>query len=148
MVMEDDVYDVSYPVPVFADVLEPGEDTKVLARFAGEDCYFAGGPALTMHALGKGRCLHLGSTFHRKTVQMLFARLGLHMAFDAWIDAPTQVELVLREIAGRQYLFVLNYLKTEAELYLKVPMKNVLTGTTDESVTTLPPYGAAVYSPL
>ncbi len=148
MVMEDDVYDAAYPVPVFADVLEPGPDTKVLARFAGEDCCFAGEPTLTVHAFGKGRCLHLGSTFHRKTVQMLFAFLGLHMPCDAWIDAPAQVELVLRERAGRQYLFVLNYLKTEAELYLKVPMRNVLTGTVDENITLLPPYGAAVYTPL
>ena len=77
---------------------------------------------------------------------MLFAQLGLRVPFDAWIDAPAQTELVLRENAGRQYLFVLNYLKTEAELYLKKPMKNVLTGTVDENITLLPPYGAAVYT--
>ena len=77
---------------------------------------------------------------------MLFAGLGLKMPYDAWIDAPEQVETVLREAGGRQYLFVLNYLKTEAELYLKQPMRNVLTGTTDESITVLPPYGVAVYT--
>jgi beta-galactosidase len=79
---------------------------------------------------------------------MLFAGLGLTMPYDAWIDAPEQVETILREKDGRQYLFVLNYLKTEAELYLKRPMRNVLTGTTDENITVLPPYGVAVYTLL
>ena len=148
LVLEDGFDEARYPVPVFADVLEPGEDTRVLARFGGEDCYFAGEAALTSHDYGKGKCIHLGAAFDRKTVQMLFAGLGLTMPYDAWIDAPEQVETVLREAGGRQYLFVLNYLKTEAELYLKRPMRNVLTGTTDENITVLPPYGVAVYTLL
>lgn len=53
------------PVAVFNDILTPLPGAKVLASYGNS--YYAGEAALTEHAVGDGRVLHLGSAFHRDT---------------------------------------------------------------------------------
>ena len=99
--------DIRLETPVFNDVLTPLEGTDVLARYGSS--YYAGQPALTQHSLGKGRVLHLGSAFSQETVRRLLAYTGILEPFQAVLDAPEGVEVVLREKDSRQFLFVLNF---------------------------------------
>ena len=135
--------DASYAAPLFCDILH-AEDTadapaKVLARF--EKGYFAGEAALTEHAFGKGRCLHLGSTFGRGLVRKLLSYLGCSMPFDAWGDFPEEVETVLREKDGREVLILLNYRPEPIKVRWKMPVRSLLGGGELAGDEILPAYG-------
>lgn len=129
--------------PVFLDILNPGKGTKVLARH--NTSYFKGEAALTEHAFGAGRVLHLGAAFSVAAVRKLLAYTGMAETFREVIDAPETVELVLREKDGRQYLFVLNYKLQEAVIRLHKTVKSLLHGGECAGEITLPPYGVNVF---
>lgn len=135
---------VVYEAPVFNDILTSHENTKVLARYTNN--YFAGEPALTEHPYGKGRVLHLGTTFTRENTGMLLRYLKIQEPFANYIKAPEEVELAMQENKGRRFLFVLNYAKHENTITLMAPLKLMYTGETQrEGTVTLPAYGTAVY---
>ncbi len=129
--------------PVFLDILNPGEDTKVLARHGTS--YFMGEAALTEHAFGAGRVLHWGAALSVAAVRRLLAYLGAAEPFREVIDAPETVELVLREKEGRQYLFVLNYKPQEAVLRLRRAVKSLLHSGVCEGEIALQAYGVEVF---
>ena len=130
--------------PVFLDILNPGEDTKVLARHGTS--YFMGEAALTEHAFGAGRVLHWGAAFSVAAVRRLLAYLGAAEPFREVIDAPETVELVLREKDSRQYLFVLNYKPQEAVIRLHKPVESLLHSGIRAGEIILPPYGVEVFT--
>ena len=129
--------------PVFNDILTPLEGTEVLAAYGNS--YYAGRAALTEHRFGKGRVLHLGSTFTRDTVRRLLAYAGVLEPFQKYIQAPEGVEVVLRRKGDRQFLFVLNFQPAEQLITLKQPAALLYTGQQVEGQITLPPFGTAVY---
>ncbi|MBS7316602.1 MAG: beta-galactosidase [Clostridiaceae bacterium] len=129
---------------VFNDILTPLEGTRVLATYGSS--YYAGAAALTEHAYGKGRVLHLGSTFSRANAKQLLAYLGILEPFAAQITAPEGVEIVLREKDGKQFLFVLNFQPEAQTVTLHQEMTQLYDGTTAAGDVTLPPFGTAVYA--
>lgn len=129
--------------PVFNDILTPLEDTRVLARYGNS--YYAGEAALTEHPCGKGRVLHLGSTFTRETVRRLLDYAGVLEPFRRWIQAPEGVEVVLRQKGGRRSLFVLNFQPTPQRIALMQEATLLYTGQEVQGEVVLPPYGTAVY---
>lgn len=129
--------------PVFNDILTPLEGTRTLAAYGNS--YYAGEAALTERSLGKGRVLHLGSTFSRDTVKKLLNYAGILEPFGAWIDAPEGVEVVLRRKAGRQFLFVLNFQPVCQQITLKQRAILLYTGQTVCGTLTLSPFETAVY---
>ena len=130
--------------PVFLDILNPSEGTKVLARH--NTSYFKGEAALTEHAFGAGCVLHLGAAFSVAAVRKLLAYTGVAEPLCEVIDAPETVELVLREKDGRQYLFVLNYKPQEAVIRLHREAESLLHGGIRAGEITLPPYGVEVFA--
>ena len=129
--------------PVFNDILTPLEGTEVLAAYGNS--YYAGQAALTEHRFGKGRVLHLGSTFTRDTVRRLLAYTDVLEPFKEWIQAPEGVEVVLRQKADHKYLFVLNFQPTEQTITLEQPAVLLYTGRKAQGRILLPPFGTAVY---
>ena len=131
------------PMPVFNDVITPLEGAQVLASFASS--YYAGEAALTEHALGKGRVLHLGGAFTRESTKMILDHLGLLEPFASKISAPQEAELVMREKDGARYIFVLNYREHPISVTLHEKAVSLFTGETLQGVTELAPYGVDVF---
>ena len=61
------------------------------------------------------------------------------------MEAPADVELVMREKDGRRFLFCLNYLPEQQQIVLKQVSTLLYTGETVTGMVTLPAYGTAVY---
>lgn len=129
--------------PVFNDILTPLAGTKVLARYGSS--YYAGEAAVTENAFGKGRAIHIGSTFTRKNVRHLLDYAGVLEPFRNYVEAPADVELVMREKEGRHFLFCLNYLPEQQQITLKQASVLLYTGETVIGTVSLPAFGTAVY---
>lgn len=107
-------------MPLFHDIMEPAEDAdggKVLAVYDGS--YYKGKAALIEKKTGKGRTLHLGSTFSRDNVKMLLDYTGVLEPFSDIIEAPEGVEIVQRMKDGKKYMFVLNFQSQPQEICAK-----------------------------
>lgn len=131
-------------MPLFNDILTPLPGTKVLSRYANS--YYAGEAALTEHALGKGRVLHLGSAFGREALPGLLKHAGAVSPFTDLVEADGRdVELTLRQKDGRRFLFVLNFHDRRAGFTLKKTMRALYGGGSVSGPMTLPAFGTAVY---
>lgn len=133
----------SFEMPVYNDIITPLEGTQVLARFASS--YYAGEAALTERAHGKGRVLHLGGTFTVENTRRILAHLGLLEPMQAMVEAPENIELVMREKEGQRWLFALNYNSFPVDVELKKPMVSILDESERNGTFSLPPYGVQVW---
>ena len=140
---------IAYGAPVFREILEVPEesaDLRVLSRYTGEDCWYAGAPALTEHVLGAGRCFYLGGVFSREMVNAILDRAGAEIPCFAGAQLPETVEAVVRETDGRAYLFLLNYARHE--VLCGAPegktFRDVLTGETLDGAFRMPAFGVRV----
>lgn len=133
--------------PVFNDVLTPLPGTKVLASYVNS--YYAGEAALTEHAVGAGRVLHLGSAFSKSAVPAILEYAGAKSPFVGLIEADGQdVELTLRQKDGRTFLFVLNFNAREVSFTLQKKMRALYEDCEVYGSMTLPAFGTAVYEVL
>ncbi len=130
-------------MPVFQDILSPIGDAKVIARYGNS--YYAKEAAITENVYGKGKVLHVGSTFSKDNVSWLFDYTGIKEPFRDYIEAPETLEVVMRKNGGRLYLFVLNFQAGEAEYILKKEAKAMYTNETICGPCCLAAYGTAVY---
>lgn len=133
----------TFEMPVYNDVLTPLDGAKVLARFTGS--YYAGEAALTEHAYGKGRVLHLGGTFTVENTRRILAHLELLEPMRTLVEAPESIELVMRKKDGRRWLFALNYNSFPVSIQLKKPLVSLLTGKESTGNFELAPYGVNVW---
>jgi len=134
---------VRFETPVFNDILEAEEGTRILARY--ESNYYKGAPALTEHAFGKGRVITFGGVFTRQLVGELLKYTGVREPFAEFIDAPASCALTVRKKDGVRYLFVLNFSDKGQELTLLKPMSDLDDGKTKSGEVVLEPYGTRVY---
>ncbi len=107
--------------------------------------WFKGEPALTEHAVGKGRVLHWGACFSAAAVSKLLACTGVMDPFRGIIGASEHVELIMREKDGRRFVFALNYKPWKETIRLYKPAKSLETDETCEGDVILPAYGVAVF---
>ncbi len=134
----------SVSLPVCNDVLTPClENTAVLAYY--ENSYFAWEPAVTEHRSGKGRAVHVGSTFTRDLVRRLFAHTGILEPFRETVTGEEGVELVMREKEGRTFLFALNFQNVPQKICLHCPAVQMETGEEVQGEIVLQPFGTEVY---
>lgn len=129
---------------LYNDILTALEGTDVLARY--QSSYYAGEAALTEKRIGKGRVLHFGAAFTRDSVRQLLDYAGALEPFAGVVDAPEEVQVVMREKDGARYLFLLNYQPVPAAAMLKVPAADLYTGGQCTGEQQLPPFGTAVYA--
>lgn len=119
------------------------DGTTVLDTY--KTSYYAGQACLTERKLGKGRVIHLGSAFSRERTRWLLAYTGIIEPFAAYVTAPEDIQLVMREKDGRRFLFVLNFMPYEQTISLLKPSVLLYTGETVDGHVTLPRFGTAVY---
>ncbi len=133
-------------MPVYNDIITPLEGTKVLARF--DSSYYAGQAALTEHAYGKGRVLHLGGTFTVDNTRRILAHLGLLEPMQPLVEAPENIELMMRKKDGKRWLFALNYNSFPVSIQLRKPLVSLMTAQKSCGELTLPAYGVEVWQVL
>lgn len=133
-------------MPLFNDIMEPLDGAEVLASY--KNSYYAGKAALIEKKTGKGRTLHLGSTFSRENVPQILSYAGVGKPFEDLIKAPKDVEVVMRKKDGREFLFVLNFQAVEKTIRMMRKMRLLYDGKEYEGTVTLKPYETAVYESL
>lgn len=129
--------------PIFNDIMTVKEGTKVLASY--ENTFYAGTPALTENAYGKGKVLHLGTTFTRDNTAQILNYLGMLEPYANMVQAPAEVEVVVRNKEDKRWLFLLNYQAVSQTIQLKKEMKDMETGDKITGVINMKPYEVKVY---
>ena len=112
---------------------------EVLERYAHS--YYAGEPCLTVNTVGKGRVYHLGSAFSQKMLQRIFTHAGVISPFADLVNAPEEVELVMRKKDGRRFVIALNYTAQEQVITWKKPVKSLFRDAPMVGAQVIPPYG-------
>ena len=79
---------------------------------------------------------------------MLFEYLGVKEPFRHLIEAPEDVELVMRRKDGREYLFVLNYQFESRKIVLKKAMRSVFKEIEVCGELEIPAFGVEVFEVL
>lgn len=130
-------------MPLFNDILEPLEHTKILASY--KNSYYAGKAAVTENRIGQGRVIHFGSAFSESNVKRLLEYTGITGFFNEFIEAPETLEITLRKKEERKFLFVLNFQAQETFYTLKKPAKMLYSEEIVFGKCSLPAYGTAVY---
>ncbi len=127
---------------LWADVIDL-EGAQPLAVFTAD--FYAGQPAVTEHAYGRGRAVYIGTRLEIPIMAGLLGRLCAEAGVQAPLAAPEGVEVVARSGGdGGRYLFVLNHRNEAVRLPLPAPMRDLLSGEEATETLRLPPYGAAV----
>jgi len=118
------------------------EGAKALATYTGD--FFAGRPAVTRHAHGRGAAYYLGTRLEAAGLDLLLARVAREARVQPVLRAPAGVEATLRQSRRDQFLFLLNHGDRPARVSLGgLRGRDLLTGRTAR-VVTLAPLGAAV----
>lgn len=132
--------------PIFNDILEPLGKAKVLATFKGN--YYEGAPALVSNDLGKGTAYYYGAGFSSKTAAVFLRKLGVASPYSNLVHLPDEAELAVRSKAGKDYVFILNYMPNTIEVDIKEPMKDMLTGSKVLGKMEINKYGIMVLETL
>lgn len=128
---------------VFNDLLAPAAETaSVLGVYTSG--YYAGTPALICNQYGKGEAYYFGGAFAVDTVRVFLEKLGVAEPYQDVMELPESCELAVREKDGQQYLFILNYLSTPAEVVLKKDVYDMLKKEKLCGKIVLEPYGVSI----
>ncbi|WP_172243441.1 beta-galactosidase [Saccharibacillus endophyticus] len=128
----------------FNDILQVEDPTvEVLAEYASD--YYAGRPALTRRKHGSGEAWYYGAAFSDQAVDNLLNLLALSSPISAWLQAPQQVEVGIREADdGSEHVFLLNYGADSALIGVKEDYTDLLGASIAEGSLELPAYGVAI----
>jgi len=102
-----------------------------------------GAPAVTVRKVGKGWVYYLGGYCPRATVARLIAECNRVTGLRPVVEAPGDVEAIVRRAGPRRWTFLLNHADTERQVEGVWGME-LLTGAPVDRTLTLPAYGVAV----
>lgn len=118
----------SYNVHEWAELIHPDADTKVLAAF--ESDFYAGMPAVTSHAFDRGTCLYIAGrtseSFLKAFYEKACAKAGVKPIVAQLPYGVGATERVGE--ADERYIFLLNYMPSEAIVTLEKAYTDVETG--------------------
>jgi len=95
----------TYTAHTWADVLEPRGAT-VLAHYGAD--YYAGRAAVTLHPLGRGQAVYVGTIPDDHFLERLLGWLCEERGITAQLTVPQGVEVTVRESEDARFLFLLN----------------------------------------
>jgi beta-galactosidase len=130
-----------HPARLWCDIIEPKE-CQVLATY-GKD-FYAGSPAMTMHAFGLGKAIYIGTQSHSHFYSDLVVWLRQLCNLNPPLKVPDNVEVSVREKDGNRIYFLLNHQSAPLGIQFYKPMHDLLTGNTFSGHYDLPPYGVLV----
>jgi beta-galactosidase len=108
LVMNGDVPGIEgeFEARLWCDILQPGT-AEALAEYGSD--YFKGSPALTVNRFGEGRAYYVATlpdhAFLREFLRQVCAEQGVNPV----VEAPANVEAVVRASADNEYLFIMNH---------------------------------------
>lgn len=128
------------PMPLFNDILDvTAADADVEAVYTAN--YYAGKPAVVSRTIGKGRVWYYGAALSEESGMAMLKKLGFGEAYREYIELPAVCELAVRG----NYIFVLNYARTEQKIKLNAPMRELLSDTEMTGEKMIPPFGVMVF---
>lgn len=131
-------------VPVFYEILQSADkDTKVVGQYSNH--FFSGSAALLEKAYGSGRVYYYGGAFSEESVIAFLSKLKQISPYKNLVRLPSECEIAVRVNNDKQFIFVLNYSKGEAEIKLENEMIDLFSGKNQNGTIVLKPYEAKVY---
>jgi beta-galactosidase len=127
---------------VFTDLVDAVGTGCLEGKYTSD--YYAGSGALVSNKVGRGMVYYYGSAFSEQAAGVFLDKLGVVSPYRDVLDIPETCELAVRSNESARYLFVLNYLKTPAELQVHVPCTDVLAGQEVSGKVQIPGYGVLV----
>jgi beta-galactosidase len=119
------------------------EGATTLASYTGD--FFAGRPAITRQAHGKGRAYYLGTRPDAAGLDQLLGRISHEAKIKPVLKTIPGVEATLRESTAGQFLFLLNHNDRSAKISIgRHRGRDLLTERAAKDTISLPPLGAAV----
>jgi len=126
---------------VWCDILAP-ETAAVLATY-GED-FYAGRPAVTVNRYGRGQVFYVGTVGDRRLVDSVLTQALGVAGLRPPLEAPDDVEVVLRWQGDQPLIFALNHSAGTREVALRQPYLDLITERVAGPVLSLPPRGVAL----
>lgn len=138
-----DVPDTLTPADAFNDILHVEDNSvEVMATYASD--YYAGKPAVTRNIRGNGEIWYYGAVFNEVAAHRLISLLHLSSPAADWLELPDGVELQIRRNESTSLAFLLNYSEQPAEILLKKPRTDLLTGLSMSGAYTMEGFGVLV----
>lgn len=125
---------------IWAEIIQC-EGAILLGQFTGG--FYAGQPAITRHAYGRGQSYYIGTCLDADGVAWVFDQACATAGITPKQRVPQDVELVMRVCGSTTFVFALNHAAYVVSVPLPAVMHNLLTQHTASTVT-LEPYGVAV----
>ncbi|SDX93134.1 beta-galactosidase [Paenibacillus sp. CF384] len=139
---EGNAENTEYAARVWFDVIE-NRGAEVVATF--ESDYFAGAPAVTGKAYGKGKAYYAGTELDRSALHRLLDRLCQESgAVPEWTAAHPEVEVAIRRQGGSNRYFVINHSASSVAIEPPPGCMDLLEGLPSPERFTLEPGGVKV----
>ena len=129
------------PARLWCDIIEPKE-CQVLATYAKD--FYAGRPAMTMHAFGLGKAVYIGTQSHQQFYYDLVDWLRQMCNLHPLLKVPDTVQVSMRQKEGTKIYFLLNHQNSPVRIQFYKPMHDFLTGNNFSGNYDLPPHGVLV----
>lgn len=130
----------SLTADAFNDVLKVEHpDVEIIAEYASD--YYAGSPALTRKPHGLGEAWYFGAVYNEAIVERIIDQLKWQSPAADWLELPPQVELGIRVMDQKQYVFLLNYSQEPALIHVRKPCVELLSGAQLTDNASIPAYG-------
>ncbi|OXM83179.1 beta-galactosidase [Paenibacillus rigui] len=135
--------DGEYSCSLWSDIIRL-EGAQPLARFTQD--FFAGSPAVTVHAFGSGKAYYVGTQGEAAFTSKLVGGILDELNLAAPLAAPAGVEMTVRVgNDGQRYIFVLNHLAVPADVQLpQGAYSDLLSGGSFTGALQLAPNGVAI----
>lgn len=132
---------------IWADMLEVrAPDVQVLMRYGVSNGWLDGQPAVVTRNVGRGRITYIGADLDADGLKHAVGWMTRVSGVEPVLpEIPANVDVAVRQGAGRRVTILTNYGSTAATVSLPSAMRDVLAGA-DVSRVTLPHYGVAVLS--
>ncbi len=130
-----------HPARLWCDLIEP-RGCQVLVTYAKD--FYAGRPALTMHAFGLGKAVYIGTQSHQHFYGDLVTWLRQLCNLHPLLKVPDNVEVSMRGKDDTKVYFLLNHQNSPLRIQFYKPMHDFLTGNTFAGNYDLPPHGVLV----
>ncbi len=130
-----------HPCGLWSDIIDL-EGAAAIAEYA--DGFFAGRPALTRHAFGRGVAYYAGTRPEAAGMGWLLDRVCREAGVTPAAPVPEGVEALRREADTFSLLYLLNHGQTPAVIALEAPAHDLLTGQDHQGALTLPSQGVAI----
>jgi beta-galactosidase len=130
-----------HPARLWCDIIEPKE-CQVLATYAKD--FYAGRPAMTMHAFGLGKAVYIGTQSHQQFYYDLVGWLRQMCNLHPLLKVPDTVQVSMRQKEGTKIYFLLNHQNSPVRIQFYKPMHDFLTGNNFSGNYDLPPHGVLV----